>query len=129
MYFLKNDTPNKCLNRMVKYLLRDDDLSVREEVQYFWRQKWAIKDIKKPRRTDDLTLALKACIVERMVEVWNAPPKNQNESVPEWCCGVPALDQEFSVISKEYRHFFEDDPSDIFGKRNIFAPRNYLFFV
>ena len=86
-------------------------------------------DIKKPRKTNDLSFALKACITERMVEVWNSPPKNKKEAVPEWCERVPAANQWYSVVREENFSFFKSDPSEIFLKRNIFAPRNYLFFV
>lgn len=75
-------------------------------------------------------LTSKASILERMVEIWNAAPRNASESAPPWCAAVPAVDQPFSVISPEYRSFWEDEPgSPAFAKRNIFAPKAFMFFV
>jgi hypothetical protein len=50
--------------------------------------------------------------------------------VPLWCGAVPAVEKEFSVISPEYRCFFEGElASPVFAKRNIFAPKEFMFFV
>lgn len=127
--FYQNDTPGKCLDRMVGYLLQRDEISFRDEVQYFWRQKWEIAAVPDPKDADTLQYALKSCIIERMAVIWREPPKNRADSVPAWCHNVPPHITGFSVISDVNKRFFEDDTSEIFGKRNIFAPRNFMFFV
>ena len=124
-----HDTPNTCLNRMVIYLLKYDETSFKDEVQNFWRNRWVIKDIPDPKDSDELVYALKACIVERMVEIWNSPPKNQNESAPEWCEHVKPYTIGFSVIPDDMKEIFKSYTSDIFGKRNVFAPHDFMFFV
>ena len=79
---------------------------------------------------DALKYALKACFLERMAEVWSEPPKSHPAQAPDWCQRIPAVQKEFSVIPEEYRDFYEGDlVSPIFSKRNIFAPRDFMFFV
>lgn len=77
-----------------------------------------------------LKQALKACLLERMVEVWNAPPKNGDEKAPGWCKSIPALAVRFSVIKPEEQEFWKDElSSPVFAKRNIFAPKEFMFFL
>lgn len=84
-----------------------------------------ITPIPKPRKR-----TLKACLLERMAEIWNAPPKNAREEVPSWCQSVPAVLDRFSVISPENQGFWKgEEGSPIFGRRNIFAPRDFMFFL
>jgi len=65
-----------------------------------------------------------------MVQVWNSPPKNKHEQVPEWCEEVSVYVPGWSVVSESERHFFEGSPvSEVFKKRNIFAPKDFIFFV
>ena len=34
--FYQNDTPDKCLDRMVDAILNSDEITLFDEVQYFW---------------------------------------------------------------------------------------------
>ena len=70
------------------------------------------------------------CLVERMVEIWNAPPKSANEKSPDWCADVSALQKRFSVIKPDEQSFWEEEVENtIFAKRNIFAPKEFMFFL
>ncbi|MBC6904195.1 hypothetical protein DWB84_01745 [Saccharophagus sp. K07] len=118
------------LDRMVDALVAHEEIQFLDLVQYVWRRGWPLSSAKKPNDNDALRLALKACLIERMVEIWNAPPKNSNEQVPDWCEKVPSSPAHFSVISPESRVFWEnEDGSPIFQRRNIFAPRDFMFFL
>lgn len=95
-----------------------------------WRCAWRLVSASLPPDNDPLRLALKACLVERMVELWNAPPKNADESVPDWCSTIRAVEERFSVIQPEGQAFWENELSFlIFEKRNIFAPKEFMFFL
>ena len=116
------------LDRICDAVIAHDAVAVMAEVQYFWAAEWAIADVPRPSDEEPLRLALKACLVERMAEVWSAPPKNEPSAPPAWCAEIPALDREFSAVPHEYRDSFSLE-SPVFRKRNLFAPRDYLFFV
>jgi len=101
-----------------------------DDVQLFWRKQWDLSLVPDPCEKNALRYALNACLLERMAEVWSAPPKCCPSKPPEWCKHVPPIQGEFSVIPDKYRKFFDGDlVSPIFNKRNIFAPRNFMFFV
>lgn len=118
------------LDQMVEHLLRHEEIPFLDLVQFVWRSGWTLTSASDPKDDDPLRYALKACILERMVEIWNAAPRNASESFPDWCSGVPAVEKGFSVISPEYQHFWKDEiASPIFRKRNIFAPKEFMFFV
>jgi len=127
--FYQNDTPDKCLDRMVDAILNRDEITLFDEVQYFWRQKWELSTIEDPGEKDALRYALKACLVEKMVEIWGMPPKNKKDFAPLWCKNVSAYEAGFSVIKEQHKKYFIEEISSVFQKRNIFAPRDYLFFV
>ena len=126
---MENDTSFKCLERMVIAVLINDEVELWDEVQHFWRKKWRLRGIEDPEDKDPLSYALKACIVERMADLWNSPPKNRREKIPAWCEDVPPYEPGFSVVEESYRKYFEDYPSPVFEKRNIFAPGEFMFFV
>lgn len=118
------------LDLMVDHLLSYDEIAFLDLVQFVWRRGWRLNSASEPQESDSLRKALKACLVERMVEIWNAPPKNSDEHAPEWCSNVPAVDQRFSVIKSEQQAFWEGELANpIFEKRNIFAPKEFMFFL
>jgi predicted XRE-type DNA-binding protein len=123
-------TPEGVLDRMCESAIQKDTVAFMDDVQLFWRKEWDLSRVPDPREKDALKYALKACFLERMAEVWSEPPKSHTTSAPDWCQRVPAVQKEFSVIPDEYREFYEGDlVSPIFNKRNIFAPRDFMFFV
>jgi len=56
--FYQNDTPDKCLDRMVDAILNSDEITLFDEVQYFWRQKWELSTIEDPGEKDALRVSL-----------------------------------------------------------------------
>lgn len=123
-------TPEDVLDRMCDAALRHDTVALMDYVQLFWRKQWDLSLVMDPHETCTLNYALKACFLERMAEVWAEPPKSNAMTVPGWCRKVPPVQKEFSVISDKYRKFYDEDlVSHTFRKRNIFAPRDFMFFV
>lgn len=127
-YSDKAASPEIVLDRMCDAVIAHDAVAVMAEVQYFWGAEWPVATVARPLDEHPLRLALKACLLERMAEVWNAPPKNEPSSAPAWCSEIEPVSEEFSVVPDEYRASFAME-SPVFRKRNIFAPRDYLFFV
>ena len=118
------------LNQMVDHLIDHDEISFLDLVQFVWRREWPLESAGEPDDELPLRRALKACLVERLVEIWNAPPKNSHEAIPSWCSKIPALQDAFTVIKPEEQSLWEDEPGNaIFGKRNIFAPKEFMFFL
>lgn len=123
-------TPEGVLDRMCDSAIKQDTVAFMDDVQLFWRKGWDLAQVPDPHEKDALKYALKACFLERMATVWSEPPKLHPVSAPDWCPRVPPVQKEFSVIPEEYREFYEGDlVSPIFSKRNIFAPRDFMFFV
>lgn len=124
----REPSPSVVLDRMCDAVLAHDSIAVMAEVQYFWGAEWQIADVPLPHDQDALRLAVKACLIERMAEVWTAPPKHEPSTPPTWCADILPIASEFSVVPPEFRDSFALQ-SPTFRKRNIFAPRDYLFFV
>ncbi|MDZ7924951.1 MAG: helix-turn-helix transcriptional regulator [Marinagarivorans sp.] len=123
-------TPEGVLERMCDSVIRKDTVAFMDDVQLFWRKEWNLSTVFDPHEKDALKYALKACFIERMAEVWGQPPKSHSMAIPTWCSHVPPVLKNFSVIPDEYREFYEGDlVSPVFSKRNIFAPRDFMFFV
>ena len=118
------------LDRMADHILSYEEIEFLDLVQYVWRREWPLCEASKPKDEDPLRLAIKASLLERMVEIWNSPPKNSAEKVPKWCASIPGVENEFSVISPEKMQLWENEPgSEVFKKRNIFAPEQFMFFL
>lgn len=123
-------TPEGVLDRMCDAVIQKDTVALMDDVQLFWRKQWELPQVPDPHEGDALRYALKACLLERMAEVWSAPPKSHSTEAPAWCRQVPPVQKAFSVIPEDYRAFYEGDlVSPIFNRRNIFAPRDFMFFV
>ncbi|GLQ29615.1 hypothetical protein [Litoribrevibacter albus] len=118
------------LDQMVDHILNYNEIEFLDLVQFIWRRGWALENAEPPHDELELRCALKACLIERMAEIWNAPPKNSNEVIPAWCLKIPALSNSFSVIKPEEQSLWEGESgNDIFRKRNIFAPSEFMFFL
>jgi len=127
---MKMLTPCSVLERMCESIIRHDTVAVMDDVQLFWGKEWDLAQVPDPREEDALKYALKACFLERMAEVWSEPPKSHPAAAPDWCRQVAAVKENFSVISPEYQNFFDGGlTSPVFSRRNIFAPRDFMFFV
>ena len=124
------DSIETVLDRMVDRLIGHDEIAFLDDVQLVWRRGWSISDVSDPKEADPLRYALKACILERMAEIWSSPPRNVNTIPPEWCMNVPPIKERFSVVNEDYHSMWEADlASSVFSKRNIFAPKEFMFFL
>jgi hypothetical protein len=124
------DNPNNLMDRMVDHLLAHEEIPFLDLVQQVWRRGWKLDEIPDPKDTDALRYALKACLLERMAEIWSSAPKNVRSAAPSWCERVAPAPVPFSVVSSEYEELWKGaESSPIFAKRNIFAPRQFMFFV
>jgi hypothetical protein len=118
------------LDLMVDRVLDYDEIAFLDLVQYVWRRGWKLENASNTELSDPLRAAIRACLIERMVEIWNAPPKNSNEKSPSWCGDVPPVNIHFSVIKPENQNFWAEEPeNDIFARKNIFAPKEFMFFL
>ncbi|HTF84064.1 MAG TPA: hypothetical protein VL987_05740 [Cellvibrio sp.] len=118
------------LDLMIDRLLNYDEIAFLDLVQYVWRRGWKLENANNTDLADPLKAAIRACLIERMVEIWSAPPKNSAEKSPSWCKDVPPLKTPFSVIKPEDQDFWAKEPGNsIFAKRNIFAPQEFMFFL
>lgn len=118
------------LDLLVDNILEFDEIAFLDIVQSIWRRGWPLESASKPQDQSPLRQALKACLIERMVEIWNAPPKNSNEKAPDWCDKIPPIKDCFSVIKSEHQSFYKNEPENpTFAKRNIFAPMEFMFFL
>lgn len=118
------------LDEMVDFIVKFEEIPFLDLVQYVWRRELPLSSVPDPCDTDTLRYALKACILERMAEIWSQPPKNTVIAAPAWCQYVPAVQEQFSVIAPEFAHFWQGEAcSPIFKKRNIIAPENFMFFL
>ena len=121
---------DKALDRMVDLLLDYQEIAFLDLVQFVWRRGWHLQSTSTPTDSEPLRRALKACLIERMVEIWNSPPKNSDEKVPAWCESIYAVQERFSVIKPEEQANWDNEiASSIFEKRNIFAPEQFMFFL
>jgi len=128
--FVQIPTPEGVLERMCESIIRYDTVAFMDDVQLFWGKKWNLAQVPDPQEEDALKYALKACFLERMADVWSKPPKSRPTVAPDWCRRVPGVEKQFSVIPPEYQKFFDgESASPIFSRRNIFAPRDFMFFV
>lgn len=118
------------LDHMTDKLLAYDEIAFLDMVQFVWRRGWPLESALAPSDDSQLRCAIKACLIERMVELWSMPPKNSPEKAPEWCANIPAAPERFSVIEAKEEAFWANEPSNpIFAKRNIFAPKEFMFFL
>jgi hypothetical protein len=116
------------LDLMVDLVLdRRRGVEFREAVQDWYRQRYECAAIPKPDDTDRVRLALKASIVERLVEVLNSPPRDEHQVVPLWCSDVGALAEPLKLLEDRFLNGEEYCPP--FEKRNIFALKNFMYFV
>lgn len=120
----------RVLDQMVTHILAYEEVPFFDLVQQAWRQGWDIASVPDPRDADPLRYALKASVLERMAELWSAPPRNRPVEPPSWCASVPAVATHFSVIRPDFADFWQGEAgAPAFEKRNIFAPLQYMFFV
>ncbi|KFY02089.1 hypothetical protein V490_00655 [Pseudogymnoascus sp. VKM F-3557] len=89
------DTPLKTLYRLYEYILLDQNIGIRNEIEYFWNQdKWAVCDIEDPKDDNPIRYAVLSCIPHLLVAAFNAnvelglprnaPPIMTNDQIDEF---------------------------------------------
>lgn len=108
-----------------------DDLShlirALDGVQDLWRSNVRLEDIPPPTDADPRILALSACVLERLVEVWRTPPHDRyDERAPSWCAEVAALREPLWLIDQDQ---VQHGLNPIFKKRNVMVLLNFSMFA
>lgn len=115
------------LDRMADLLLAGDEIAFSDLVLDWHRSEYECQLTPKPADTDSRKLALKASIIERLVEVLNMPPHNANQSAPPWTNTISGVDE---VVKLQSERLLEDeDYCDAFEKRGFLAAKNFMFFI
>lgn len=97
-----------------------------DNIQTLYRMDIPLVTIPAPADDDPRLLALKASVIERLVEVWRTPPHDRcDERAPSWCAAVPPLPQPLWLIDHDLADF---GLCLIFQNRNIVALPNFLYF-
>ena len=73
-----SNQPLECLDRITDSILNHDLVELKGEVQHFWRNNWKISQVPDPKDQDPLRYAIKASVLERLVQVWNFKIQNSN---------------------------------------------------
>ena len=115
------------LSLMTDTLLSGDEIAFSDLILDWYREGLVCGTVPKPIDTDPVRLAVKASILERLVEVLNAPPHNNHQSAPLWCKRIGALPKPMKLQSD--RLLEDEDYCPAFENRNLFVVRNFMFFI
>ena len=118
---------SEILDEMANLLLARDEIAFSDLVLDWHRAEFECNLISKPKDTDPRKLALKASIVERLVEVLGMPPHNANQSTPSWTNSILGVDETFKLQSDR---LLEDEAyCEVFEKRGFLVAKNFMFFI
>ncbi|MBI3562840.1 MAG: hypothetical protein HY080_14100 [Gammaproteobacteria bacterium] len=115
------------LDTMVDYLLAGEEIEFSDAVQEWYRKGYECQRIPQPTDLKPLRLAVKASVVERLVEVLNSPPRRGHQVVPEWCRSIKGLDEPLKLQSE--RLLVDEQFCEPFAKRNLLVLKNFMYFV
>lgn len=115
------------LDRMANLLLAGDEIAFSDLILDWHRSEYECQLTPKPADTDSRKLALKASIIERLVEVLNTPPHSGNQSPPSWTNSVNGVDETVKLQSD--RLLEDEDYCEAFEKRGFLAAKNFMFFI
>jgi transcriptional regulator with XRE-family HTH domain len=115
------------LDEMANLLLARDEIAFSDLVLNWHRAELECNLIPKPTDIDPQKLALKASIVERLVEVFNMPPHNANQSAPNWTNSVKGVNE---AVKLQSDRLLEDEVyCEAFEKRGFLVAKNFMFFI
>ncbi|TVZ41170.1 helix-turn-helix protein [Alteromonadaceae bacterium 2753L.S.0a.02] len=115
------------LDRMADSLLVGDEIAFSDLILDWHRSDYECQLTPKPVDTDSRKLALKASIIERLVEVLNAPPHNGNQSTPSWTNSIDGVD---GIVKLQSDRLLVDEAyCEAFEKRGFLAVKNFMFFI
>jgi hypothetical protein len=118
-----DDNPLSSLYRLYHFIVTDDTIDLREELEFFFnKSEWAVKGIPDPRDTNSQRYLILAVMTALMVRAFNrlilkglprnAPPivvdfealaerPRIPEEVPAWALRVPSLDSPLKIPNQQ----------------------------
>lgn len=121
----------RLVNNLLAHAADHDDLdhliAALDIVQHMCWENVSLKDIPEPVGMGAMKKAVAASVVERLVEVYSAPPHNLPQHAPAWCAKVSPSPVEVWLVNREWAEGITLNP--IFRRRNIMAMENFLMFV
>lgn len=115
------------LDYMAQKAFLTHEIELCDAVQDFYRTGLSCTVFPEPHDEDLNMLAMKAALIERMVQVFTMPPHNRAYELPDWCQHHWTCPQTIYLISPDI--LVLDEPNAIFQKRNIQTLKNFLYFV
>lgn len=116
----KCDTSLACLYRLYEHIMLDQNLEMRNHLEYLWFRRWPVFEIPDPCDDDPERAAVLACIpsllvlafnariemglprhapaiiTDEMIEKWRAEPRKY-ESEPTWAAAMPTLKETLAI--------------------------------
>ncbi|MEN9866114.1 MAG: hypothetical protein RL748_1704 [Pseudomonadota bacterium] len=121
------DEMSEMLDVMANHLLAHEEIEFSDCILDWYRNEFPCDLVPMPGDHDEVRLAVKASIMDRLVEVLNSPPHNANQIAPEWCGRIKALRAPLRLQSDR---LLEDEIyCEAFAKRNLFAVKNFMYFI
>lgn len=118
---------------LLRHAMGDDDdrqtylIHALDAAQDLFRLEVSLVNIPAPTSSDHRVLALAACTLERLVEVWATPPHERtSEQAPSWCAAIPPLGEPLWLGDRELAKI---ELNLTFATRNIMALPNFLMFA
>jgi hypothetical protein len=118
---------NDMLDAMATHLLAGEEIDFTDCVLDWYRKDFRCYLVPMPKDKDEIHLAVKASIIDRLVEVLNSPPHSDNQAAPEWCGMVKAVSKPLKLQSDrllEGEYFCA-----AFAKRNLHVVQNFMYFI
>lgn len=147
------ETPLACLYRMYEATVLDDNIYLRNEIEYFFNHaKWKVCDIQDPKDPDPIRYAILAVLPEFLVIAFNrliekglpreapsiisndtwddlAAQPNVLETVPDWAQAVPPLKEMFIILDEKGHTPADKIRSKQFLEKNIICVQPHILFV
>lgn len=149
------DTPLFSLYRLYEHLVLNDNVGLRNEIEYFWYAKWPVASIPDPQDTCESRYAVLAAIPALLVESFNQRialglPRKADaiisreeleqyqkeekifESVPEWTKQVARLEETLVIPhdNDEVLGSFEDERASAqLAEKNILHWQPHIHFI
>jgi hypothetical protein len=118
---------SKMLDVMADHLLARREIEFSDCVLEWYRNSFKCYLVPMPNDKDETLLAVKASIIDRLVEVLNAPPHSDNQKAPDWCSKIKALNKPIRLQSDRLLEGEYYCPA--FAKRNLQVVNNFMYFI
>lgn len=115
------------LDSMADYLLVGEEIKFTDLVLDWHRKSYECQLVPRPTKDNALKVALKASILERLVEVLNMPPHNKNQTYPAWVNTIKAIEEPVKLQSD--RLLEDEDYCEAFKKRGFLVAKNFMYFI